>query len=332
MNTRSPSTSTTSRSSILKRPSLKSTSRPQGSSTSTIPKKSIESTQPSVANFIYMCFMFIFKRFVFAPTYIKIGIYISALIGCSLIRDFGLIKNTNYLANKNNIFNRYFVKLGWAWTMVALVPFITMTSLVYTSFNPKHMKNHLSRILIATLVWYVLTSTFDFLDGFTGNCSVKDFRKKLDCKVNKHEWLNGFDISGHTFILIYSLLMMVEEVGIFNEWDSFHRKLLETLDSSLQSGGGGGSDQSRNDYPFVRAESLYRILTPYIKINFVFMAFLALLWEIMLLSTFLYFHTMMHKLLAAFCAVAVWFCTYKYWYVNKNLGCWTPGLPGDGSI
>lgn len=187
------------------------------------PKKNIDCSQASVQNFAYMCFMFVFKRFVFAPTYIKIGIYVSALLVCSLIRDFRVLGNgsSNYFAQKHNFFNQYFVKLGWAWTLTVLVPFVSMTSVVYTSFNLKQMKNHLSRVLIATIAWYVMTSMFDLIDTVTGHCSMQTIVSKRDCKLNKHEWL-GFDISGHTFILIYSLLIMIEEVRIFNEWVIFY--------------------------------------------------------------------------------------------------------------
>lgn len=195
--------------------------RRMSSSSSNQPKKNIDSSQTTVQNFVYMCFMFVFKRFVFAPTFIKIGIYVGALVVCSLMRDFRMFSSsTNYFAQKGNFFNQYFVKLGWAWTLLVLLPFISMTSLVYTNFNIRHMRNHLSRILIATIAWYVFTYFFDILDQMTGSCSVHSFASKRECKLNKHEWINGFDVSGHTFILIYSLLIMVEEVRIFNEWVS----------------------------------------------------------------------------------------------------------------
>lgn len=88
-------------------------------SSSTRMKKSIDYAQPSVLNFINMCFIFIFKRFVFAPSHIKIGIYTIALFICSIIRDFNILPHTNYFSQKHNIFNLYFVKLGWAWTLFA---------------------------------------------------------------------------------------------------------------------------------------------------------------------------------------------------------------------
>lgn len=203
-----------------------------------------------------------------------------------------------------------------------------MTSAVYTGFNPRLIKNHLSRILIATFAWFAFTSLFELIDSRTGSCSHSSMQTKLLCKTNRHEWLNSFDISGHTFLLMHSLFLMIEEVRIFNEWDVFHKKLTEKLSYHET---GSESVSFKNGDKIQRAVYLYNLLTPFIRVNFVFMALLALLWEVMLLSTFLYYHTIMHKLLAAFAAIVYWFLTYKTWFANKSLFM-SPGLPGDGSV
>jgi hypothetical protein len=274
-----------------------------------------------------MCVIYVFKKFVFSPIHIKIGIYVSALLVCSVLKDFNIVGSSSYLAQKDNILNAYFVKFGWAWTLVACVPFVLMTSLVYTGYNWIVVKNHLARIAIATLAWYVFTSLFDHVDTVTGKCSNKQITLKSDCKRNKHEWL-GFDISGHTFMLMHALFLMIEEVRIFHDWDLFNRKLQEKLGYGSEK---EPTEKATIDNQYKRADILYKLFTPFIKINFIFMALLALLWEVMLLTTFLYFHTIMHKLLAAFFAIAIWFVTYRAWYSNKSLPL-SPGLPGDGSI
>ena len=291
--------------------------------------KKILETPTSPLNFVLMCLVFVFKRFVFSPLHVKIGLYMSALLVCSVLKDFHLISNMNYFAQKNNVFNVYFVKFGWAWTLIACIPFVLMTSLVYTAYNLNVVKNHLIRIAIATLAWYVFTSSFDYIDSLTGKCTNKEIALKHVCKKSKHEWINGFDISGHTFILMHSLFMMIEEVKVFHDWDLFHRKLSEKLGFSTSDKEPG--EKATIDNQYKRAEILYKLFTPFIKLNFIFMAILALLWEAMLLTTFLYFHTIMHKLVAASLAIIVWFFTYKTWYANPNLLI-SPGLPGDGTI
>ena len=312
--------------------SKRTTSSPSSSSSSTnIPtnkkkheKIKIETTSQGPLNFIYMCLMVVFKRFVFAPAHVKIGVYMGALLICSVLKDFNIVGKNNFFAYKHNFLNQYVVKLGWLWSLVVLLPFIGMTSAVYTGFNFKYICQHLSRLAIATFFWFSLTTLFDKIDTNTGKCAHNVIRTKKECKTNNHEWL-GFDISGHTFLLMYALLIMLEEVKVFYSWESFHRRLNEKLINDSNEKIDSLSPISEN--AIERAAYWYKLLTPLIKLNFFIMAVLALLYEVMLLSTFLYFHTIMHKLLAAFTAVIIWFLTYKTWYPNRNI-LLNPGMPG----
>lgn len=291
-------------------------SQPYGSETG--PKRNIDSSgDPTAKNFIFMIALSIFKKFVFAPTHIKIGVYMSGLLVCSIIRDFHMIGPNLYFANKHNFFNVYFVKLGWLWTLTVCTPFVLMTSIVYTGFNKMYIRNNLARLVVATLMWYFFTTVFDKIDQKTGKCLLETIRTKHECKSQNYEWLNGFDISGHTFILMHALFLMLEEVKIFNRWDDLRKKLNDLA--------------SKNELTpsTEKAFYWYNLLTPYIKINFFLMACLALLWEIMLLSTFLYFHTILHKVIAASFAIIVWFVTYRLWYNDKKMFM-SPGLPGNG--
>jgi hypothetical protein len=289
-------------------------------------KKNIELSTAGPLGFFYMVIINIFKRFVFAPTHVKIGVYFGALLVGSFLKDLNFFTQSSYLAQKSNVFNKYFVKLGWAWTLAVCTPFITMTSIVYTGCNQNSIRKNLFRLAVATVIWFVFTGVFDIIDSFTGNCIKPTHKTKVECKLNRHEWINGFDISGHTFILMHSLFLMLEEVRIFNQWDSFHKKLEEKLRNNDNS-----NISPYSEDPIERAEFWFKKLTPYIKLNFFLMALLALLWEAMLFSTFIYFHTIMHKLVAASFAVTCWFLTYKTWYANKELFL-SPGLPGEGTV
>lgn len=291
------------------------------------PKKHIEVTPTGPLGFLNMCLMFVFKRFVFSQTHVKIGIYFGALILCSLLKDFNMLNSRFYLAQKSNFINQYFVKMGWAWTLAVCTPFVIMSSIVYTGFNLNHIRKHVGRLLVATFIWFTFTSLFDVIDSNTGSCLKGEIKNKLECKSSRNEWVNGFDISGHVFILMHSLFLMLEEVKIFNQWEQFHKKLEEKLRKDITA------DQlsPESEDAIERAEYWYIKLTPYLKINFIVMALLALLWECMLLTTCLFFHTIMHKLLAACFAVGCWFITYKTWYADKNL-LFSPGLPGEGIV
>jgi len=286
-----------------------------------VKKKNIDVSTTTPLNFLLMFVIFVCKKFVFAPTYVKIGIYSGLLLFCSLIKDFNLAYHKTYLAQKSNIFNVYFVKYGWFWTMLVTVPFVSMTSIVYTGGNLALMRKNLTRLLIATGIWYLSTNFFDYVDSQTGYCILATHRTKTDCKSNSYDWINGFDISGHTFILMHSLFLMIEEAKVFNEWENFRKKVDDMVSKEDES------DESELT-AYDRAQYWFNRLTPLIKFNFIVMALLALLWEVMLIATFLYFHTIMHKLLAACAAILAWFFTYKTWYQNRD---YSPGLPGTGT-
>jgi hypothetical protein len=106
----------------------------------------------TLSNFFYMIVLFVLKKFVFTPTHVKIGVYFVALLLCSLLKDFQQVPIT-YFSSKTNVFNVYFVKLAWGWTLVLMVPFVFMTSSVYTGGNPLSIRKHLSRIVVATFLW-----------------------------------------------------------------------------------------------------------------------------------------------------------------------------------
>lgn len=291
-----------------------------------IKKKNIDVTTTTPLNFLLMIIMFVFKKFVFAPTHVKIGIYFGLLLLCSLIKDFNLAYHKTYLAQKSNILNVYFVKFGWFWTMLVTIPFITMTSMVYTGGNLSLVRKNLLRLVVATFIWYFSTSLFDYVDSKTGYCMLAVYRTKYECKSNSYDWVNGFDISGHTFILMHALFLMLEEAKVFNSWESFRKKIDEMI--NREENKDSSSTDSSEISGYRRAQYWFQRLTPYIKLNFIIMALLALLWEVMLITTFLYFHTIMHKLLAACTAILAWFCTYNVWYYNKD---YSPGLPGTGT-
>jgi len=75
----------------------------------------------------------------------------------------------SYFARKNNIFNHYFVKVGWFWTSLALIllhalPFSLSTSstgqVQTVSPTPISKIRALVRYLIATLAWTIVTQWF----------------------------------------------------------------------------------------------------------------------------------------------------------------------------
>ncbi|KAF2719464.1 hypothetical protein K431DRAFT_286756 [Polychaeton citri CBS 116435] len=142
----------------------------------------------------------------------------------------------SYFAKKSNVFNVYFVKIGWLWTTAAFFLFIFTHSTLGPRFRPTITKRRLQatlRYLSITMVWIFVTQWFfgpPIIDrGFRwtgGQCeiiygddpaslarqaSMSDAREIFThaaCKTVGGRWKGGHDISGHVFLLILGSAML----------------------------------------------------------------------------------------------------------------------------
>ncbi|CAF0730918.1 unnamed protein product [Didymodactylos carnosus] len=279
--------------------------------------------------------LFFCRRVIFAPPNTKIIIYFCMIFIGSVLKDFNLSPQT-YLANKQNLLNSYFAKLGWGSTIMLLSLFVYLTSLIYTKGNYNLIMKHLLRLLIAIGVWYIITSLFQYIESVAGYCKHLKYSKsnRQICLSSGYEWQEAYNLSDHTFLLIYLLLVVNEEVKSYDEgW-----KRLELL---YEQNSGKVKQQQQNigdissSTKFDHIDSLrFRKLSLTIKCLYISLALLTMLWEFMLLSTALYFHHIVHKLGAALLAVIMWFITYRYWYKQRSAisNPFTPCLPGDGLL
>ncbi|TSL61260.1 Fat storage-inducing transmembrane protein 2 [Bagarius yarrelli] len=187
----------------------------------------------------------------------------------------------------------YFVKVSWGWNLVLLLPFIFLSN----SYNKNliFVTKRLSSLAVATAIWYSCTNMFFYIENITGACyetedmqNVQEgFSTKTECKNAGNYW-EGFDISGHSFILSYSTLLIVEEtVPMLNLVQ--HR-------------------QNRT----IILDGLYLALNA-----------IALIWVWMFACTSVYFHDISQKVLGTGFGVFGWYVTYKFWYMKP---C-SPGLP-----
>ncbi|TRY54304.1 hypothetical protein DNTS_021283 [Danionella cerebrum] len=199
----------------------------------------------------------------------------------SFLKGTGLVPKT-YFSDSTNILNLYFVKVSWGWTIVLLLPFIAYTS--------HHIKNRsfalrrLSSLLVATLIWYFCTKIFFYIEDITGSCYESqnklvirgEIYTKAECKKAKFLW-DGFDISGHSFILAYSSLVIVEEMMAMSQISSDHRN--------------------------TPIDCLYLALNAIVAI-----------WIWMFGCTSVYFHDAIDKVLGTSCGILGWYVTYVLWY------------------
>lgn len=259
--------------------------------------------------------LFFCRRIIFGPIEFKLIVSFAIIVIGSLLKRFELVPDS-YFSLKTNIFNRYFAKLGWAWTMGLLGPFIFLT-LSTTHDLYQIVTRHLVRLLIATGIWYFTTMIFVRIELFTGSCLNEDMRSasRNVCLKGGSKWKEGVDFSGHTFLLLYAILVINEEV---KSYDRGTKK----VDQANKSAAAEGDSATGN----VKQERL-EIYSKLIRMIYVALAGLTILWEFMLLSTALYFHHTPHKIAAGCFAVLFWYVTYYYWYRNDGHSLLYPAKP-----
>lgn len=167
----------------------------------------------------------------------------------SLAADLHLSESpANYFARKNNIFNLYFVKIGWVWLTLAFASLLLFQP-AYNSSSPSSQTQQQARFrrtlqailryTIATTIWYFMTQWFfgpAIIDrGFVltgGKCeqaleqvgrAASDASASVHpntlltaaaCKTTGGTWRGGYDISGHVFMLVLATAVLIfEAVG-----------------------------------------------------------------------------------------------------------------------
>ncbi len=139
----------------------------------------------------------------------------------------------SYFARKRNIFNIYFVKLGWFWTTLALLLFTYTHPSLGPPLNPIPTPRRLrvaARYLIATTAWAAVTqwcfgpALIDRGFRYTGGrCEIVvaedvtaqspgEVFSHAACKMVGGNWTGGHDISGHVFLLILGSAMLWMEI------------------------------------------------------------------------------------------------------------------------
>jgi len=282
----------------------------------------------SIKEILTLTILFVCKKYIFYNTTYKIYIYLGALFLVSLIADFASIPKS-FMSRSDNILNQYFVKFSWGWNLLLITPFVVLTSNIYCcGEKDKMVKQHLLRLGVATFFWYIWTNLFNIIEGTFGWCNMKgeNFNTKSGCLKGGHYW-NGFDISGHSFILIYGSLMLIEESRSILNWDSIKEYLrLENYYRDNNDPNYQTPLKSLTKEQIDLVSVNYDKHTYYIRILFIAVTFLNILWDFMLFSTILYYHVMVEKLIGGVVAVVTWFLTYRLWYPSVYL----PRTPGDG--
>ncbi|KAF1834388.1 hypothetical protein BDW02DRAFT_569052 [Decorospora gaudefroyi] len=127
----------------------------------------------------------------------------------------------SYFAQKKNVFNVYFVKVGWFWATVAFAVFVTFHPSFGSGASTRRVRA-LLRYGVVTTWWWIVTQWFfgpPLIDrGFRftgGQCEMlkdpgardemsntREYITAATCKAVGGTWKGGHDISGHVFLLI----------------------------------------------------------------------------------------------------------------------------------
>ncbi|RAH83503.1 hypothetical protein BO86DRAFT_387763 [Aspergillus japonicus CBS 114.51] len=257
------------------------------------------------------------------------------------------VQPVNYFARKDNVFNLYFVKIGWLWTTFAFV-LLLLTQSAYTgsggrgaSGNTSAAAAHRSRrttqavirYALATTAWYLTTQWFFgpalidrsfVLTG--GKCeraipeaenpyTTTDFgtlATAVACKGAGGAWRGGHDVSGHVFMLV----LMTSLIG-FEVWGA--RLSREEVGSKEKEEGEktDGLDQGGD----ADGQDIFGVWSVRLAWTVVGLG----LW--MLLMTAIWFHTWFEKVTGLLIALAT---VYTIYLLPRTNIPWREivGLPG----
>lgn len=234
------------------------------------------------------------------------------------------------------------VKMSWRWCRQ------NMTSFLDTIFIRDNM-----RMLICTMIYYLSISLFRLIQSMTSPERLKkSLQNNGQCWLFISNWFwnnffhfqieltntsslvniaKGFDISGHVFILIFSILIILEECAIMTGWeplgDRLHSLSMEYTNIHLTSmapnsicsvGRPFCNDLATNKRLF-SSWVRYNCHKNQIRVLFILITLLLIVWDFMLTQTAFFYHTFAEKILALIWAYSSWYFTYRFLFPLLHL-------------
>lgn len=240
----------------------------------------------------------------------------------------------SYFAQKKNVFNVYFVKLGWFWTTSAFAVFLVLWPGFGRGLTVKRIRAGL-RYSVVTTWWLFVTQWFfgpPLIDrGFRftgGQCELlrdptakeemsdaREYFTAAACKAVGGTWKGGHDISGHVFLLILgSALLWFEFLPALTRAEGLRdgRRIM-LQDGKVASVAVEKDPESEKEEPTTQG----------VKFS---LGVAALMWW-MLLMTAAYFHTWFEKFTGLLVAFSALWVVYFLPRGNPNLRA-VLGMPG----
>lgn len=133
----------------------------------------------------------------------------------------------------------------------------------------------------------------------------------------------GFDISGHVYILIFSNLMIIEECTIMTGWEPLGDRLYALSVEFMNIVIGSQSPTLTNNIEMNRklylSWSRYRSHSRKLRLIFLAITLLSIVWDFMLMQTIFFYHSLIEKLLAMLWAFIGWYVCYRFLFPLLNI-------------
>lgn len=124
--------------------------------------------------------------------------------------------------------------------------------------------------------------------------------------------------------------MLIEEARPIVKWESIKEHLRNEIhDRSISEQSSTNPLRNLSEEQMKNLKFLYERLTPVIRLLFIGMSALQLLWDVMLVGTMLYYHRMIEKFISGIIAIFTWYFTYRFWYRSSAV---LPDPAGSGDF
>ena len=122
----------------------------------------------------------------------------------------------------------------------------------------------------------------------------------------------AFDTSGHSFLLTYSILVLVEEFVLLKYIYSFKQYTLGQKKEYMNK-------PCYAQIDFKNFDKRIRYVFPCITMVTLFASCLSLIWDLMLIITSVYYHTIFEKVLGNLLAILNWYLVYPVLFKKLDM-------------
>lgn len=251
------------------------------------------------------------RHYLHIPSTAKIAYYLTSLVALSTVQYYVELPHLEGLTGKYSVLNQMFVKKGWGFTLAVFLPYRFVSLLL----RPKlwdGLKQLIVRSAVTTFFFFIWCQVlFPAIDDFSATCITANETlalTKAECRSTEGGEFDSFDISGHSYLLTYCVLIMMEESKdiLYFLWLG-GRLFGESARDKMQDSAWPNLDEKQ-------VKSLRRRfpkLSPFVAVTFLNMCALSLLWDFMLLVTTLYYHTFAEKVIGTVLALLMWGFLYR---------------------